>query len=212
MPDVNPAHVSDRFIINNDDVIQNLYPTPIYSAKVSNFDDIQEEMFGALKKTEFEMNPCWSSHYLSDIFFKLNVVKEHQMDAFVQELSKHIVNYCQYLNYNGNCSVAESWFSLFKKGNYGHIHHHGGTDISGVYYIKTNGEDGNLFFETPNPHLGTSKIFSNLTPRHEYKPEEGNIMLFPGWLMHGIQTNTTDNERISLSFNISFERTVIHDK
>ena len=212
MPDVNPAYVSDRFIIDGGDVIQNLYPTPIYSAKVGNFDEIQHEMFGALKKTEFEMNPCWSSHYLSDIWFKLNVVKEHQMNVFVEELSKHIVNYCQYLNYNGNCQIAESWFSLFKKGNYGHIHHHGATDISGVYYIKTNGEDGNLFFETPNPHLGTSKLFSNLTPRHEYKPEEGNLMLFPGWLMHGIQTNTTDNERISLSFNISFERTVIHDK
>jgi len=204
MPDVNPAHVSDRFILNNDDVIQNLYPTPIYSSKVGNFDAIQHEMFSALKKTEFEMHPCWSSHYLSDIRFELNVVKDHQMNVFVEELSKHIINYCQYLNYNGNCSITESWFSLFKKGNYGHVHHHGATDISGVYYIKTNGEDGNLFFETPNPHLGTSKLFSNLTPRHEYKPEEGNLMLFPGWLMHGIQTNTTDNERISLSFNISF--------
>ena len=212
MGQVNPAHVSDRFIIDNTDVIQNLYPTPIYSAKVYNFDAVQEDMYRALENTNFEMNEVWASPYLSDVFFQLNVVKENKMDAFVADLTKHIQNYCQYLNYNGNCQIAESWFSLFKKGNYGHIHHHGNSDISGVYYVKTNGEDGNLFFETPNPHLGTSKVFSALTPRHEYKPEEGNIMLFPGWLMHGIQTNTTDNERISLSFNISFERTVIHDK
>ena len=200
----NPAHVSDRFIIDGGDVIQNLYPTPIYSAKVDNLDPIQEEMFSALEKTSFKMNPCWASHYLSDVFFRLNVVKEYELSLFVSELAKHIQNYCNYLNYTGDCQISESWFSLFRKGNYGHIHHHGATDISGVYYIKTNGEDGNLFFETPNQHLGTSKVFSTLTPRHEYKPEVGNIMLFPGWLMHGIQTNTTDNERISLSFNISF--------
>ena len=98
MGQVNPAHVSDRFIIDNTDVIQNLYPTPIYSAKVYNFDAVQEDMYRALENTNFEMNEVWASHYLSDVFFQLNVVKENKMDAFVADLTKHIQNYCQYLN------------------------------------------------------------------------------------------------------------------
>ena len=39
----------------------------------------------------------------------------------------------------------------------------------------------------------------------EHKPEVGKILLFPGWLKHGINTNNTDNIRISLSFNICFK-------
>ena len=31
-------------------------------------------------------------------------------------------------------------------------------------------------------------------------------MMFPGWLKHGVYTNTTDNTRISISFNIEFDR------
>ena len=200
-----PQDVNDRYIIESEDSIMNLYPTPVYSTQIGDFDNVQKELFSALnEKAEFQMNPVWASHYLTDIFFRLNVLEEFKLNKFTAELTKHIIEYCKYLNYNGNCRITESWFSLFKKGNYGHMHHHGGSDISGVYYVKTNGEDGNLFFDSPNPHLGTSKVYSNLTPRHEFKPKEGNLMLFPGWLMQGIQTNTTDNERISLSFNVSF--------
>tara|TARA_B100000902_G_scaffold349805_1_gene358638 strand:- start:1070 stop:1702 length:633 start_codon:yes stop_codon:yes gene_type:complete len=201
-----PQDVNDRYIIDkSEDSIMNLYSTPVYTTQIENFDNVQNEMFSALnEKAEFQMNPVWASHYLTDIFFNLNVIEKFELNAFTVELTKHIQNYCKYLNYNGNCRITESWFSLFKKGNYGHMHHHGSSDLSGVYYVKTNGEDGNLFFDSPNPHLGTSKLYHKLTPRHEFKPIEGNLMLFPGWLMHGIQTNTTDNERISLSFNISF--------
>ena len=36
-------------------------------------------------------------------------------------------------------------------------------------------------------------------------PTEGELILFPGWLDHGVQTNDTDDERVSVSFNIRFE-------
>ena len=100
----------------------------------------------------------------------------------------------------------QSWFSKFTPGDYAQIHNHKHVDISGVYYYKTNGDDGDFFFESPNPHLSTSYTFGHLGRRWEYKPKSGKILLFPGWLNHGVKTNETKDERISLSFNIIFSR------
>lgn len=33
-------------------------------------------------------------------------------------------------------------------------------------------------------------------------PVDGMFILFPDWLEHGVSTQTTDGERISISFNI----------
>ena len=39
----------------------------------------------------------------------------------------------------------------------------------------------------------------------EYIPNDGDILLFPAWLMHNTMANTTDEDRISVSFNIDIE-------
>ena len=36
--------------------------------------------------------------------------------------------------------------------------------------------------------------------------ENGLLLLWPSNIKHGTQTNSTDNERLSLSFNINFAR------
>ena len=42
----------------------------------------------------------------------------------------------------------------------------------------------------------------------EHEPMEGKLIIFPGWLLHGVRQNSTDNTRISLSFNITFKNAV----
>ena len=78
--------------------------------------------------------------------------------------------------------------------------------MAGVYYYKTNGEDGDIFFESSNLNLESSLCYYKLAERWKHKPIEGKILLFPGWMKHGIMTNTTEDSRISLSFNIQFTR------
>ena len=36
--------------------------------------------------------------------------------------------------------------------------------------------------------------------------KQGGLILFPGWLKHGINMNNSDEERISVSFDITFNR------
>ena len=45
----------------------------------------------------------------------------------------------------------------------------------------------------------------------EIIPDDGDIILFPAWLMHNTMQNTTDEDRISVAFNIDIRTGVYQD-
>jgi uncharacterized protein (TIGR02466 family) len=185
--------------------IEHVFPTPIYTSQVRDLEQIQGEILPQITQLPFYMiDKFGSTHWLSTQTFKEDIIGDLQLNSFIAELDYHINEYCRVLAVPVPNYTRTSWFSLFKQGNYGHIHTHGGSDISGVYYYETNESDGDLFFEDPRPSSCTSIATNNLANRIRYTPQVGKLVLFPGWLPHGIMTNTTDNKRVSLSFNISF--------
>ena len=169
---------------------------PIMAANMDGVGEIEV----AKNLAKFEIMTCLT---------KQHDLKTIKRNSSVKEIHKHLEEYCDELGFKMPSYRCLSWFSKFEKGNYAHIHHHGHHDISGVYYYKTNGEDGKIFFETPNPFLDTQLCYRSYGETWEHKPQEGKILLFPGWLRHGVQTNETDNTRISLSFNIYFNHSLI---
>ena len=190
--------------------IEPAFVTPIYRGRVNEYDEIQSELESCIEEIEFGMVSGWgSTHWLSDPTFNSNLVSDFNLDKFATEIDIHVKNYCQSVGYRPKDGtelkyrIISSWFALFKKGNYAHIHNHGQSDIAGVYYFKKSGDDGNLFFCTPNKAIDSSVLLK--TGRMVVNPTEGELLLFPGWLDHGVQTNDTDDERVSVSFNIRFE-------
>ena len=167
--------------------IENLFPTPVYFNKVDDFNVIQDELqssYDSLKFRRFN-----DSHWINEDGFDGNVIGGNLKEQIIKNVAM----------YTGLQScVYSSWFSKFQKNDYGHVHNHGRTNIAGVYYFKLKGTTGNLFFQNPTPGIngegGSNKIVC----------DEGELLLFPGWLMHGITTNTSDTDRISVSFNVKF--------
>ena len=193
------------------------FATPIYNVNIigTAFEEIQKdfsEAFDSIKnRGDFDYTDEWgSTTRFSDPSFTNNFLQEFNIVSFEQELNLHIKRYLSQIGFvlhpKMSYRIGASWMTLSRKGNYGHIHSHGASDISGVYYFKTNSNDGDLFFETPNKLLTSSFCFNHMHSRAYYKPEPGKLLLFPGWLEHGVQTNTTDHERVSVSFNIHFAR------
>jgi uncharacterized protein (TIGR02466 family) len=171
---------------------------------VENEDAIQEELLSKLDKVNFNMKNGWGqTHYLSDPTFSENFLIDNECSLFIEELEKHLhsyVNECgvQFNRYN----ISSSWLTCMRKGNYAHIHDHSNAHISGVYYIKRESKDGNIFFTSPNSGASSNPLttaFARMTARDI---PTGVIVLWPGFLPHGVETCENDGDRISLSFNI----------
>ena len=191
-------------------MIGSLFPTTIYYNDVSDPIKINNHIDNVIDEIDFKIIEEWgTTHYISVDFsldsvdiLNVDILNKYKLHEVSKEIDKNLRDYCTALNFKMREYSIESWFSKFKKGNYAHIHHHGHADISGVYYYKTNSEDGTFFFESPNPY--SNMCYSN--SRWNLKPSPGQMVMFPGWMSHGVTTNTTDNTRISLSFNIYFKK------
>ena len=86
-----------------------------------------------------------------------------------------------------------------------HVH----VDVfSGVFYLQAPEGSGKLVLQ--NPAINKMWNGCQLTAQKNQftgesiriEPVEGNIILFPSYLPHAVETNDHDEERISISFNV----------
>ena len=189
--------------------VESWFATPVYYNYVNNKSSIQNQIQTALDKSTFGQAPGWgsSTHKVSDPTFGKNIIEDFSLNIVKQEIEHHVLEYARTLggDQSRKFRISASWLTNTKSKEYTRIHNHGFADISGVYYFKTNTMDGDLVFLSSNTNLATM-IFANIKDTVSYKPEEGKIILFPGWLYHTVGENDTNDDRISLSFNIYFDR------
>ena len=112
--------------------------------------------------------------------------------------------------------ITNMWANVNYKYAYNKYHDHPQSLWSGVYYVQSPPNSGNIVFHKEwSRYQGVPKpIFSSSPPVHthqwdsvSYEPIEGRVILFPSWIGHQVGQNLTDVEgkdgyRISISFNI----------
>lgn len=184
--------------------IEYFFPTPIYFSFANNLNIIQEEVENYLKTIEsINLTNPWGDTVQTT--FKYGVY-DHILDQtplLQEEIKSHCANFLSNLRHQySNISIKESWLNISSKNNFQHYHLHDDNDLSGVYYYQTNGNDGDIVFSNPSLVNKYHKITSNIDKTIKYKPEVGKIILFPSFLEHAVFHNTTDNQRISVTFNI----------
>lgn len=192
---------------------ENWFPTPIYYNMIDNVEEVQKELLSLLEKFTFHKSPRigWdkNSGTFSDGYNEgENMLAKYKPSLFLTELYKNLNLFFNDLNFvpqnhNADIIIKESWFTRTQKNEYHHRHLHAFSEISGVYYVKTNGNDGSIAFYPPSSILFVSKIYSGKSDTITYRPEVGKLLLWPSLLEHGVISNQTDDDRISLSFNIS---------
>jgi hypothetical protein len=97
------------------------------------------------------------------------------------------------------------WVSIHANGTYHQSHHHKGSAISGVFYVSVPNGAGSITFEDPRGSLPPfGKIIKII-------PAEGDLILFPSWLVHRVDPTLSTDPRISLSFNIGTDWETLSD-
>lgn len=131
-----------------------------------------------------------------------------------QTIQQHFLTYIKSIPLSNQFQISSMWANVNGYKDYNLIHTHGGSVISGVYYLKTPKESGNLFFINPASEAieylwehCIEEYTQQNSPRWTIQVEEGTLVLFPSWLKHGVEPNLNKKEdRISIAFNISLIR------
>ena len=127
---------------------------------------------------------------------------------FYDYIFRHILNSLPFVDVNAR--IQNMWININKKGDLNVIHDHPESMLSGVFWVKTPDDCGKINFQSPEAfnysflhrraHPELRKI--NFDSSVEIEPKEGSILLFPANLKHQVNPNMSDEDRISIAFNI----------
>ena len=103
-------------------------------------------------------------------------------------------------------SFGEGWININEYGSFNWPHTHPGCSLSGVYYVKTPIQCGDIMFDHPSMReMGFIEI-NSFNPYNassfSLPSKEGMLYIFPSWMIHKVQPNLNKKNRISISFNL----------
>jgi len=123
-----------------------------------------------------------------------------------EPLVKEITEFCRHLPLNiKQISIPQLWVNVNKRGDWNIIHQHGQYHLSGTYYVKVPKDSGQLVFRDPRPSAIGNAFINYDFDKGEFKKinlVEGLLMIWPPYLDHFVEPSQTDEERISISFDI----------
>ena len=143
----------------------------------------------------------YHSNYLSSD----NVI----LQPLIKEIETHSSQFAKSFISQDKQILDDIWFNINSYKDSNVVHRHAGCDISGVYYVKTPNECGNIIFEHPAQdifdwyYLEKPEVVNVYNADRWWMPPVVNTLyLFPAWLKHLVEVNKNKTEeRISIAFN-----------
>tara|TARA_B100000700_G_C15032696_1_gene851314 strand:- start:638 stop:1204 length:567 start_codon:yes stop_codon:yes gene_type:complete len=171
-----------------------LFSSKVWSTKLN----IEKEGLISRIKEFADENP-------SQRFSNVNGYQGHRFDD--EELVNGIKNNVPETDEDLGELYVHTWVNINPKDAYNmrHTHTNGLVLLSGVYYVKVPENSGSIVFHDPRGpilHSMADQRYYNQASYSAIIPEEDKIFYFPSWLEHEVDVNNSDEERISISFNI----------
>ena len=185
-----------------------IFPVPIHQFDVNGFDEIQNELVDYaydLKKKDPEGNLLSNRGGWQSKGFDVNDEND--------KLHQFIVNCFSQFPYI-KISVKlllHGWININKPGDYNVMHSHPTNDLSGVIWLNAPKDSGRIVFVSPfnfksykemSSYTDDFKKSFNIDESYYFNPIAGRILVFPSHLQHEVLENKSNEDRISVSFNI----------
>ena len=187
-----------------------MWPTPLWSSQIWEF---------MRSETRVTFNEDFTSWILG-VKEKEKSVRKSNRGGWQSELYKpdnemfkplvnEIEEFCKHLPLNIKKTYIEQlWVNVNTKGNWNTIHQHGQYHLSGTYYVKVPKDSGGIVFRDPRPGALGNIFMIDRFDKGEFKRMnimEGLLAIWPAYLDHLVEPSETDEERISISFDIFAE-------
>lgn len=146
---------------------------------------------------------------LDDLAWRFPIFKD-----LVNILDKHVEAFAKDLEFDlGDKSLKldSLWINILPEGGIHTSHIHPHSVISGTTYVSMPDGAGAIKFEDPRSAMMMAAPTRKTDARDEMRsfiyvaPDVSDVLLWESWLRHEVPMNMAEEERISVSFNYSWE-------
>ena len=191
------------------------FPEPIFKFKFENFNKYNDELESYIYKLQEDdkiglIKSNKGGWHSSD--FALREVDSIQ-HKFAMEMQKYILKSFQNFGWKTekqNIRIREMWAIINKKNDFNVVHTHPNSVLSAAYYVKATKNCGR--FQIENPNDAKRHLYPEVANKNELNMvvggidvNEGDLIIFPGYLPHKVAKNESDTDRIVISFNVDIK-------
>ena len=165
-----------------------MFEVNYYQYKLSNWDKKKEELKSLIDKTKSHNNFLDKTQDQETSFFN------NKLDVY-DIIKNDLVLFCNEINYDVN--FLNCWYQQYNKNQFHTFHNHPNSDFSGVIFVNFDSKihKSTKFLNPLNPFFVNKTFYSPYV-------EEGDMIIFPSWLLHESPINTSKKLRTIVSFNL----------
>lgn len=198
-------------------MILNLFSLPIYKVNVLNDIDVnklEENLNIEFSKSSSVLSQLEKQGGVSTYNTNPNLHLENFSDKISKIVLEHSRLYWKILDIDSRLSprIDQCWANIHYDNSITLEHSHSLFPIVATFYVKAEKNAGNLVLINPMEygltHIPYSVPIENKTET-AIKVSTGDLILFPGWIRHKTQENSSNYSRIVMSFNIGYTGTYL---
>ena len=193
-----------------------LFPTQVVSGTIKDFDSFKQDLIDWIYQYK-EHDPGISkiSNKRGWQSLSKEVFTEEGFEPFKDKLIPCVTQLSNEFRVGRQMDLVQMWLNINGPFSYNVSHRHPGTELAGVLWIKQTPEQGRFIFDNMDigyrdagliycidaKYLEQTKMMPEWYPKYK----NGTIIIFPANLSHRVEQNETDEDRISISFNIKLK-------
>ena len=181
-----------------------LFPTPLWQVQIKGVDNdaIKKYVYNLRDTTEGVVISNRGGWHSKDILEPIPEALENLFSDF----QSFVNQYCAQITGLNQLKIGNFWFNINSKYDYNRTHDHQNSILSAVYYIDAEGDNIGSFVaerdDSAEFFLGTYKNISPFTSTSfSILPLTGFAFIMPSWVLHSVEQNFEDRDRISLAVN-----------
>lgn len=140
---------------------------------------------------------------------KYDLLKDGDFKSLLSGVNPILKEFATYYGVKLNkITCHNAWINIAEPGMYQEYHIHPNNHFSAVVYLQTAPECGNIVFKNQSGFLDMFEL--NITENRpsnfqtcSYTPEDLKVLMFRSNLMHMVEKNKSDKDRISVAFNFT---------
>ena len=198
-----------------------LFPIHIFQNNIKNNHILQDELLTKIEKMhqsgKMQVPEGWLTHQLSTSFNYRD--KNLSLFSDTKTLETYYDYVSKFFDLETQFEIRDLWWNYYSNGEWQEQHSHVGQNFFGsppcfscVHFLKFNPEIHEpLIFSDPNEHLRYSSLdmeFTRYRSRYELNITEGDLVMFPSYLMHYVKPGkpTLEYPRITIAFNLIIQK------
>ena len=188
--------------------VRNLFPIPLFEL-IFDEDLFKDEVDLIISKIQEDgVLHVNEKNLASEDSFILDEWNLPKIKQCIESSLKHFADDVLQYEYE-KLYITQSWVNVNLPGSSHHYHKHPNSILSGILYLNTGDECGDIVFHQPEGYgidlkpkikFDENNILTWETVK--FAPKDNQLFIFPSNLYHSVSTNLNENvDRVSLSFN-----------